>query len=142
MKKYILIPVITLLILTAALLTFAETPYYQPPKESDEELVMDMFFSLLLPEIQQAITHYYADSYYESPLVYPYQINILKMERTNGYRGFMFSVVIEVTPVFGAHNPVGRDQLTFSITPSEVELKEFKHLEDFELPEHLRDLKR
>lgn len=44
MKKYILIPVITLLILTAALLTFAETPYYQPPKESDEELVMDMFF--------------------------------------------------------------------------------------------------
>lgn len=142
MKKYILIPIITLLLLTAALLTFAESSYYEPPKESEEELVMDLFFSLLLPEVQQAVADYYADVYYEIPLVYPYEMKILKMERTNGYRGFMFSVVIEVTPVFGAHNPVGRDHLTFSITPSEVELLEFNHVEDVELPKHLQDLKR
>ncbi|WP_161946642.1 DUF3888 domain-containing protein [Ureibacillus xyleni] len=128
--------------LTSSHITHAESDFYQPPKESKEELVMDMFFSLLLPDVQKAVSKFYSDSYIESPLVYPYQINILKMERTNGYRGFMFSVVIEVTPVFGAHNPVGKDQLTFSITSSEVELTDFKHLEDVELPPHLQDLKK
>ena len=48
----------------------------------------------------------------ESPLVYPYEIKILNIERIDN--AFQFSVILEVTPVLGAHNPVGRDQLTFN----------------------------
>lgn len=124
------------------LLTSAKSGYYQPAKESDEELVMDLFFSLLLPTVQDEVCKYYSDSLTECPMVYPYEIKILKMERTNHYRGYIFSVTIEVTPVLGAHNPVGRDQLTYKITPSDVTLEQFKHQKTFELPPHLQDLKR
>nr|WP_255550402.1 DUF3888 domain-containing protein [Sporosarcina sp. E16_3] len=101
---------------------------------------MDLFFSLLLPDVQKSVSNYYSDYLYTSPMVYPYQIKILKMEMTNGYRGFMFLVTIEVTPVVGPHIPVGRDQLTFTITPSEVILKSFKHMETYELLPNWKDI--
>lgn len=126
--------------LILATVTYAEQDYYQPAERSKEELVMDMFFSLLLPNVQEAVSDYYSDYLTTSPLVYPYQIKILKMERTNEYRGFIFLVTIEVTPVVGPHNPVGRDQLTFSITPSEVKLKKIKHMETYELPPNWQDI--
>nr|WP_223555466.1 MULTISPECIES: DUF3888 domain-containing protein [Lysinibacillus] len=53
---------------------------------------------------------------------------------------FMFLVTLEVTPVLGAHNSVGRDQLTFSINPNEIKLKDFKHMENFGLPPHLQNI--
>lgn len=136
MKKFIIVPSFIFLFLMSATITYAESDYYQPAKESKEELVMDLFFSLLLPNIQEAVSNYYSDYLTESPVVYPYQIKILNMERTNG---FIFSVTLEVTPVLGAHNPVGRDQLRFSIAPSEIKLEEFKHMETFELPPHLQE---
>lgn len=140
MRKILIVPSVLLLLLTPAHYTSAEPDSYQPAEKSKEELMMDLFFSLLLPSVQEAVTHYYSDYLTISPLVYPYQINILKMERTNGYRGFMFLVTIEVTPVVGPHNPVGRDRLTFSITPSEIKLKEFKHMETYELPPNWQDI--
>ena len=140
MKKIIIVPSFLLLLLMPAISSYAEPDYYQPAEESEEELVMDLFFSLLLPNIQEAVSNYYSDYLTTSPLVYPYQIKILKMERTNHYRGFIFSVTIEVTPVVGPHNPVGRDQITFSITPSEVKLKNFKHMETYELPPNWQDI--
>jgi len=138
MKKNILVPWLLLLFLFSTTLTYAESEYYQPAKGSKEEIVMDSFFLLLLPKIQETVSNYYSDYLTESPLVYPYQINILNLERIG--TNFAFSVTLEVTPVLGAHNPVGRDQLTFSITPNEVKLKDFKHMETFELPPHLQNI--
>ena len=140
MKKFIIVPSFLLLFLMSATLTYAEPDYYQPAEESKEELVMDLFFSLLLPNIQEAVSNYYSNYLTIRPLVYPYQIKILKMERTNHYRGFIFLVTIEVTPVVGPHIEVGKDHLTFSITPSKVNLKNFNHLETYELPRHWQDI--
>ncbi len=138
MKKIIIVPYFLLLFLLSTTSTYAESDYYQPAKESKEEIVMDMFYLLLLPNIQEAVSNYYSDYLTESPLVYPYQITILNLERIG--TSFMFSVTLEVTPVLGAHNPVGRDQLTFSIAPSEIKLKDFTHMETFELPPHLQNI--
>lgn len=120
--------------------TDAESEYYQPSEKSQGELMMDLFLSLLLSNVQDDVSNYYSDYLNTIPLVYPYQINILKMERTNGYRGFMFLVTIEITPVVGPHIPVGKDQLTYSITPSEVKLEKFKHIEFYELPPNWQDI--
>jgi len=138
LKKIIIVPYFLLLFLLSTTSTYAESDYYQPAKESKEEIVMDMFYLLLLPNIQEAVSNYYSDYLTESPLVYPYQITILNLERIG--TSFMFSVTLEVTPVLGAHNPVGRDQLTFSIAPSEIKLKDFTHMETFELPPHLQNI--
>ncbi|MBO0602231.1 DUF3888 domain-containing protein [Sporosarcina sp. E16_3] len=140
MKIVIIVPSFFLLFLMSAILNYAEPDYYQPAEKSKEELMMDLFFSLLLPDVQKSVSNYYSDYLYTSPMVYPYQIKILKMEMTNGYRGFMFLVTIEVTPVVGPHIPVGRDQLTFTITPSEVILKSFKHMETYELLPNWKDI--
>ena len=143
MKKYIIVLSFLVLFLMTSIPSHAEPSYYQPTEKSNEELMMDLFLSLLLPDIQKAVSNYYSDFLTESPIVYPYQIKILKMERTNGYRGFMFSVTIEVTPVVGPHNPVGKDQLTFSISAgSGVSLKNFKHIETYELPPNWQDIKK
>ncbi|MFB5089154.1 DUF3888 domain-containing protein [Psychrobacillus sp. PGGUH221] len=143
MKKILLVFSFVLFLLPPSILVQSNTAidepaqnYYQPEEKSKEELMMDLFLSLLSPNIDKAITNYYSDSLLISPMVYPYQIKILNMERTNGYRGFIFSVTIEVTPVVGPHIPVGKDQLTFTITPSRISLTEFKHIETYDLPPH------
>ena len=141
MKKIIIVPSLLMLLLIPATLTYAEPDYYQPAEESKEELVMDMFFSLLLPNVQEAVSNYYSDYLTTSPLVYPYQIKILKMERTDGYRSFAFLVTLEVTPVVGPHIEVGKDQLTFSISAgSGASLKNYKHIETYELPPNWQDI--
>lgn len=134
MKKIIIVPAFILLFLLSVTFTYAKSDYDQTTEESKEEFMMDLLFLILLPNIQEAVTNYYSDYLTESPLVYPYEIKMLKMERT----GYMFTLTMEVTPVLGAHNSVGRDHLTFSINPNEMKLVDFKHIETYELPPHLQ----
>ncbi|WP_161487599.1 DUF3888 domain-containing protein [Paenisporosarcina indica] len=101
---------------------------------------MDLFLSMLSPNIEKAVSTYYADFLTQSPLVYPYQITILNMERIKGYRSFEFTVTIEVTPVVGPHIAVGKDQLTFYISPGKVNLEQFKHIETYKLPPKWQDI--
>lgn len=142
MTKQLIIVSVLLLLLTPFTTTHAEQGYFQPAERSKEELVMDMFFSLLLPDIQTAVTNYYSDYLTENPLVYPYQIDIVHMDRVNGYRGFVFSVTVEVSPVVGPHISVGKDRLTFRVTPSEVKLTNYKHIETYELPPNWQDIQK
>ncbi|MFC4408841.1 DUF3888 domain-containing protein [Chungangia koreensis] len=140
--KRVIITFMIIIILVVPLQTNAASNYYQPPEKSDEELIMDMFFSLLLPHIKKPVMNYYSQYLSETPLVYPYQIKILNMKRTNQYRGFIFSLEIEITPVVGPHIEVGKDHLTFTITPSNVTLDKFEHIETYELPPNWQHIKR
>lgn len=138
MRNILLVPLLLMWFLLAPIGIYAKADDYQPTEKSQEELMMDMFLSLLLPTIQEDVANYYSDYLTTSPLVYPYEVKILNMERENNYRGYLFSLTIEVLPMLGAHNAVGRDQLTYTIDPTEVTLTEFEHLESFELPDHLK----
>ncbi|MFF2753032.1 hypothetical protein ACFVR1_04640 [Psychrobacillus sp. NPDC058041] len=53
MKKIIIVPCFLLLFLMPATLTYAKLDYYQLTEESKKELMMDLFFSLLLPNVQR-----------------------------------------------------------------------------------------
>jgi len=114
-----------------------------PPQDTKEMMINDILMLLLSPEIDEAVSNYYSKYYNETPMVYPYQIDIEKVERIGGFRTFHFLITLEITPVFGAHNPVGKDRLTFEIAPTipgQVKLKKFEHLESYDLPPHLQDL--
>jgi len=134
MKTVVNTTIFSILLLINTIPAHAELNQYQPAEKSEEELMMDLFLSLLSPNIDKAVSTYYADFLTITPLVYPYQINILNMERIQGYRSFEFSVTIEVTPVVGPHIEVGKDQLTFKISPGKVKLQQYKHIETDELP--------
>ncbi|MBE4909839.1 DUF3888 domain-containing protein [Bacillus luteolus] len=108
-----------------------------PTKDSTELQMKDMFMLLLSPAIDKEVSDYYSDFYDTTPLVYPYQINVVNTKRIGGFRTFHFEITIEVTPVVGPHVSVGKDKLTFEISPTlagQIRLKEYKHLETHELP--------
>ncbi|SMQ81550.1 Protein of unknown function [Bacillus sp. OV166] len=115
-----------------------------PPQDTKEMMVNDILMLLLGPEIDKAVSNYYSKYFTETSMVYPYEVEIEKVERIGGFRTFHFLITLEVTPVFGAHNPIGKDRLTFEIAPtiipSQIKLKNFEHLESYELPPHFQDL--
>lgn len=114
----------------------AEDIYFMPPEKSKEEVILDLFISLLQPHIDKAADDYYSALLTYSPIVYPYHVVIVNAERINGYRSYALLVTVNVTPVVGAHISVGEDRLTFEIHPGRVELKKYEHLKSYELPEH------
>ena len=114
-----------------------------PPKDTEEQIINDILMLLLGPEIDKAVSNYYSDYLVESPTVYPYQVEIVNVERMGEFRTFHFLIILEILPVVGAHNPVGKDRLTFEIAPTipdQVKLKKFEHLESYDVPPHLQNL--
>jgi hypothetical protein len=101
----------------------------KPPEHSSEELYHDIVLLFLGPYTDKAVTDYYLTILNENPHVYPYQVDVVKAERIGEYRSFHFLVTLEVTPVVGPHISVGKDRLTFeitpTITPSQVKLIKF-----------------
>lgn len=114
---------------------------YKPPEQSREELYQDIFVSLLMPEIQKSVDNYYKEFFTDTPMVAPYDLTILKAERPNGYRTFVFMIELEVYPYFGAHNSVGVDRITIRLGGSgDVKVEKFEHIKSYELPPNYQNI--
>jgi hypothetical protein len=116
----------------------------KPPQDTKEMKVNDMLVLLLEPEITKAVSDYYTEYLTETPVVYPYQVEIVNVDRIGGFRTFQFLITLETTPVVGPHISVGKDRLTFEISPTiipgQIKLKKFEHLETHELPPNWQDI--
>jgi len=92
----------------------------------------------LLPHIDEGVTDYYSELLTTSPHVYPYEIDVIDVERVYGSRGFVFEITLEVSPVVGPHIGVGKDRITFQISsssiPSAAKLLKYEHLQTYKLP--------
>ncbi len=110
-----------------------------PTEDSKELMVQDMLMILLGNHIDKAVSDYYSEYLTESPLVYPYQVDMVNVERVGEFRTFHFFITLETTPVVGPHLSVGKDRMIFEIAPTisgQVRLKKFEHLETHPLPPH------
>lgn len=106
-------------------------------KDSDELRVYDSLMVFLADPINQEVNTYYKPFLKEDVIVYDYEIHLLKIDRTESFRGFSFNLLVEVEPVVGPHLSVGRDQLLLSVSPinpEKVKLLSYEHLETYELP--------
>jgi hypothetical protein len=117
-----------------------------PDKDSRELMFQDMLMLFLLPHIDKKIGEIYSTLLTESPMVYPYFVDVTDVKRVNGFRRFDFLITLEVVPTVGPHIPVGKDRLTFRMNsgPS-VKLESFKHLKDpqkSDFPPNYQDLLR
>ena len=110
----------------------------RPPQGSLEELYQDVFMTMLLPYIQEAVNNYYEKNTGYSPGVDPWQPDILSIERPNGYRTFLFIIKLEVAPYLGAHNSIGVDHITIKVSSGEVKVLEYKHIKDYPIPPWLQ----
>lgn len=115
--------------------------YFEPEIPSSgslEELYQDVFMTMLLPYIQEAVSHYYEENTGYSPTVDPWQPDILFIERPDGYRTFAFVIKLGVAPYLGAHNPIGVDHLTIRVSPGEVSVEKFEHIKSYPIPPWLQ----
>ena len=110
-------------------------PYpYTPLEGSVEELYKDMLVTTIEPYISSEI-----EKQYGLPLLYGlYDVAFLEIKR-EAYRGFSFLLKVQVEPFVGAHNTIGIDKITLSISPYGTKVEDFKHIKSFSLPPHLQN---
>lgn len=110
----------------------AGMPYpYMPAEGSVEELYKDMLMTTLDPIISAEI-----EKQYGMPLLYGlYDVDFLQIDR-EAYRGFSFILKVRVKPFVGPHNTIGIDEITLSITPSEIKVENFAHKKSFPVPDY------
>ncbi|MBZ9688868.1 DUF3888 domain-containing protein [Clostridium estertheticum] len=115
----------------------------KPLQHSKEELYQDIFCSLLMPYIQKSVGDYYTKFLTDIPGVDPWNIDILSVERPNGYRTFVFVIKMEVIPYVGPHLGVGVDRITITVDGTgEVKVTKFEHISSYylELPPNYQDI--
>lgn len=100
------------------------------PQESRELQFQDMLMIFLLPYMQEQLPEIYAPLLTEVPLFYPNFVDVISVERVNGFRGFIFLITLEAVPFIGPHIPVGKDRFTFEVSFREVKLISVQHLKD------------
>ncbi|GGA41011.1 DUF3888 domain-containing protein [Paenibacillus physcomitrellae] len=141
MKRTVIISLTLILILLSPIQTNAEKSYYIPQEDSTELRLQDMLMNFINPYINDAIQGYYQHLLRELPLVYPYFVDMIESHRVNGFRGFILSITLDVTPVIGPHISVGKDRLTFEISAGpKAKLVNYTHLKTYELPTHWQDI--
>lgn len=122
---------------------YASNVVQNPPPKSTIELYQDIIVSLLMPQIDKQIESYYTKEYRYAPIVYPYQVTFLEVNRLKGYRSFIFLLSIRTRAVVGPHIDVGLDHMTFEIDGvGHVQLKNFEHIRSYELPPHYQGYKK
>ncbi|OCT13890.1 hypothetical protein A8709_17840 [Paenibacillus pectinilyticus] len=114
--------------------------------DSRELQNQDMLVLFLLPLMEQKLAEVYVSTLKESPGLYPYYVDVTKVERVNGFRGYEFRITLHATPTLGPHIPVGEDLFTFEISPGpKVKLIKFEHVkgpEKKKFPPNYQDLLR
>ncbi|MBD8047821.1 DUF3888 domain-containing protein [Clostridium faecium] len=148
MRKVNKIIIILIILILGFRFTFvsANTLYtsdipYQPLEQSREELYQDIFISLLLPYIQNEVDKYYSKYLTQTPIVAPYTVDILNVERPNGYRTFLFKLELQVNSYIGPHNSVGLDHITVTVGGGDdVKIEKFEHIKSYALPPNYEDI--
>ncbi|TLS51710.1 DUF3888 domain-containing protein [Paenibacillus antri] len=115
--------------------------FAKPIQDSEQLRVDDMLMLFMTPNIYEAIGDYYYPNILKvKPEIEPWHISVIDTHRVNGFRGFVFSITVEVEPSLGHHVPVGKDHLTFrvSVGPS-VRLINHNHIASYGLPSELQE---
>ena len=102
---------------------------------TEEELKDELIVAIFVESITKYVNDYYSEFYSGQIMVYNYEIDILEIEKTNG----VISIKFGVTPMVGAHNPLGYDELSYSVNyAGKGTLTAYEHVEDYTLPEKFR----
>lgn len=93
-----------------------------------------------LDKLQEASNDFYDEYLTISPTVAYYVVSVKKISSDPSTNATGFITFI-VEPFVGPHDTVGADEITFSADyTGTIELKEFKHLKSFALPDNLKSI--
>lgn len=107
---------------------------------NEDEIKDELILSFFMDNIESDSSTFY-DKYFSTHLAYyDYESKILDIKRgSESQRRFIY-ITFGSTPMIGAHNPVGYDEISYKVdVQGNITLENFTHLKSFEIPEWLRD---
>lgn len=82
------------------------------PRNSKEKLYEDVFTTMLLPRLQNAVNRYYEEYLSVSPTVAPNDVTVLKLDRLCENETVDFLLKLKLQSYIGPHLDVGLDYIT------------------------------
>jgi hypothetical protein len=139
MKKMLIVFILSIVLITSIQTTIVSS--VGPTQDSEELRLQDMLMLLLTPFIENDLSNYYYPKIVKevSPHVAPWDIEVIKTRRVNGFRGFQLQITFEIEPTDGGHwIPLGKDRMTYEISPGPtVKLINHTHLKTYKYPQEL-----
>lgn len=102
-----------------------------------DEIKDELIIALFMNNIKEDASRFY-HNYFSTELEYfNYEFKIIDISEEGG----SIHITIGITPMIGAHNPVGYDEVTYKINSSgEITLEQFVHLKSYDIPERFKEL--
>jgi hypothetical protein len=93
-----------------------------------------MVISLLIPYMQKEINNYYKEYLTELPIIFPYSVDIVNVERQGG-SGYLIRLEVIAHPFVGPINTVGDDRIIIETGAfGSVKIIKFEHIKSYQLP--------
>ncbi len=98
----------------------------------------ELITALFIDDIRSVSDNFYKDYFTDLPVIYNYEVNIQNVAKDAG----TIQITFGITPMVGAHNPVGYDEATYQIDAAgKKSLICFQHLKTYDcIPDHLKNL--
>ncbi|MDS0527130.1 DUF3888 domain-containing protein [Clostridium sp. SHJSY1] len=107
---------------------------YEVTENSKEIIYRDMVISLLIPYMQKEINNYYKEYLTELPVIFPYSVDIVNVDRQGG-SGYLIRLEVIAHPFVGPINIVGDDRMIIETGAfGSVLIKKFEHIKSYPLP--------
>lgn len=137
MKKRIVLIVPVLMILCLLISgRYNSLPVFSVSNATGDEIENELIVALFFKNIDSAVQSYYSN-YFSIPLeVYNYEIQIKALTKANN----IITIRFGVTPQIGAHNPVGYDEIIFSIDNNgQREFLVYEHIKTYILDKRFNE---
>ena len=103
---------------------------------TEDEIKDDLIIALFIESVTKNVNHFYSEFYSGQIAIYNYEIDVLELVKNDGYISLKFGV----TPQIGAHNPLGYDELTYSIdSDGNGKLTKYEHINNYPVPERFKE---
>ena len=142
MRKYLVIAVILILLLGVLLVAYVKRKQdavetFHVSATTEDEIKDELIIALFIESITKNVNMFYSEYYTGQIMIYNYETIIVAIEKTeNG----SISVKFGVTPMVGAHNPLGYDELLYKIDyVGKGKLIQYEHIENYDVPEKFKD---
>lgn len=124
--------------------TVSNSSHFADPSPWQDRPLSDIaLLNSYLTRIESASKEFYKEIYTVTPSIVWYQVSVKELTADKDELNPVVTITFEVAPFLGAHNIVGYDEVTFlSSYTGEIKLVEYKQIKSFELPEHLKDLRK
>ncbi len=94
--------------------------------QKEQGIKDELIIAVFIQNIRKLVEEYYSRNLSEDVTVYNYETTILEVEKLDGG---LIKIKFGVTPQVGAHNPMGYDEVTYTINSSgNIQTVDYQHL--------------